>query len=82
MEYDIHVECAVCEGRGEIETQRGGVNANGPWVDITDDKCRECEGGGFIYVGREHYDSVADLRADYPESLAKHVYNLDAGEWI
>jgi len=79
MEYDIHVECSACDGYGEIETQRGGVNANGPWIDITGDKCDKCEGGGLVYAGRERYDSVAELRADYPESLVK---NLDTGEWI
>jgi hypothetical protein len=79
MEYDIHVEEATCDGYGEIETQRDGVNATGPWVDITDDKCHECEGGGLVYAGREHYDSVADLKTDYPESLAK---NLDTGKWV
>ena len=78
MEFDIHIECAECEGLGEIENLRHGVDANGPWVDITDQKCRECEGGGLVYVGREVYDSVADLKADYPESMAQ---NLDTKEW-
>ena len=78
MEFDIHIECAECEGFGEIENLRHGVDANGPWVDITDQKCRECEGGGLGYVGREVYDSVADLKADYPESMAQ---NLDTKEW-
>ncbi len=76
--YDIHVECAACEGFGEIENLRHGVDANGPWVDITDQKCHECEGGGLVYVGRKFYDSLADLKFHYPESI---VRNLATGEW-
>jgi ubiquitin len=79
MEFDIHVECIKCGGYGEMDTQHGSVNANGPWVEIIGDQCDQCEGGGLVYAGREHYDSVADLRADYPESFAK---NLNTGEWV
>ena len=69
MEYDIHVEFSACEGYGEIESQRGGVNANGPWVDFIEHACDECDGWGLTYVGMETHDSLADVKADYPESF-------------
>ena len=78
MEYDIHVECAACEGFGENETQVGGVNANGPWTEYREAKCYECDGSGIVYAGRETYDSLADLKADYPRSF---VQNLATKEW-
>ena len=77
MEYDIHIECAACDC-GMTETQVGGVDANGPWAEYRESKCHECDGSGIVYVGREVYDSLADLKADYPESFAK---NLATGEW-
>ena len=77
-QFDIHIQCVECEGSGEIENLRHGVDANGPWVDITGQKCHECE-NGLRYVGIEHYDSAKDLKADYPESMAK---NLQTGEWL
>ena len=67
-EFDIHIQCTGCDGSGKIENLRHGVDASGPWVDITDQECHECD-DGFRYVGREHYDSVDDLKADYPDSM-------------
>jgi hypothetical protein len=76
-DFDIHIQCAACDGSGNTENLRHGVDANGPWVDITDQECPECE-GGLRYVGREYYDSVTDLRADYPTAFAR---NLETKGW-
>ena len=76
-EFDIYIKCAVCDSSGSIEKQRHGVGVNGPWVDITDQECPECD-EGLRYGGREYYDSVTDLRADYPLAFA---YNLKTKKW-
>ena len=76
-EFDIHLQCVACEGSGKIENLRHGVDANGPWVDITDQECPECD-EGLRYGGREYYDSVTDLRADYPTAFAR---NLETRKW-
>jgi len=76
-EFDIWIKCATCDSSGSIEKQRHGVDASGPWVDITDQKCPECD-EGLRYMGREYYDGVTDLRADYPFAFAM---NLKTKKW-
>ena len=77
MEFDIHIECAKCEGYGVLEQTAHGVNANGPWVDFTEHDCDECDGSGLRHVGIETHDSLADVKDDYPESF---VRNIETGE--
>ena len=52
FEYFEFVQCPECEGWGTIEYEetQGGVNANGPWVDIIgyEKTCHLCEGEGRI----------------------------------
>ena len=69
MEFDIHIDCAKCGGSGVLEQTAHGVNANGPWVDFIEHACDECAGWGLTYVGMEPHDSLADVKADYPESF-------------
>jgi hypothetical protein len=79
MDFDIHIECAECDGFGVLDQTAHGVNANGPWVDITEHDCPECDGSGLRHVGIETHDSLADLKADYPESFVK---NMETQEWL
>jgi len=78
MQFDIHIQCADCDGFGTHDHAAYGVNANGPWVDITEQNCYVCEGQGLLYVGRETYDNLSDLKSDYPESI---VQNIETREW-
>ena len=67
MQFDIHIECPNCDGFGSLEE-----------AVYTDHYCVQCDGAGLIYAGRETHESLADVKADYPESFIK---NIETGEW-
>ena len=75
MEFEIHYQCETCDGYGDIEDVRDGVNAAGPWVEHIKRPCEDCDGGLIMTV--DTYDSVADVKADYPLSFVKHE-----GKWV
>ena len=79
MEFDIHVWCVKCEGRGVLEQTAHGVNANGPWVDFTEHDCDECDGSRIEHVGIETHDSLADAQADYPDGF---VFDLSENDGL
>jgi DnaJ-class molecular chaperone len=63
MEYRIKIECKECDGYGSREHQ------------IAVDKfreldCDECEGTGHITL-YEVYDSIDDVKADYPKATIR-----------
>lgn len=52
VEYFEFLECLECLGDGILhyEDQTGGINTNGPWVDIihTEEDCHYCDAEGHI----------------------------------
>ena len=77
MEFEIHYECRSCDGYGVIEDVSDGVNAAGPWVEHIERPCEDCDGG--LIMVTDTYDSVADVKADYPLSF---VRNRATGERV
>ena len=75
-QFDIHVACKECDGYGLIEKTKHGDAS--PWAEIFEQDCGECDGSGLQCLGIEIYDSVADVKEDYPESFIK---NMETGEW-
>ena len=67
MEYEIKYQCQECEGFGKIEHQRSETL-------FSVSTCPECDGEAFITV-QETYDSIQDLRADYPDAKVKEMNN-------
>lgn len=65
MEYEIKDQCQECEGFGKIEHQRSETR-------FASGVCPECNGEAFITV-RGTYDSIQDLRADYPDAKVEEV---------
>ena len=78
MQFDIHIECPNCDGFGSLEEVHASVDLNGTVPVYTDYYCAQCEGAGLIYAGRETHESLADVKADYPESFVK---NIETGKW-
>ncbi len=67
MEYEIKFQCKECDGFGYIEHQRSETS-------FYDHTCPECEGEQFKTV-YETYDTVGDLRADYPDAIIQEMHN-------
>ena len=67
MEYEIKDQCQECEGFGKIEHQRSETL-------FSVSPCPECDGEAFTTV-HETYDSIQDLRADYPDAMVKEMNN-------
>ena len=79
MMYDIYIECEECEGFGKLENTIGGVDNNGPWQENVEEHCYKCDGEGLVYIGRENFEDVSELKSEYPHSFAK---NMETGEWV
>ena len=77
--YDIHIECEECEGFGKLENNIGGIDNNGPWQENVEEHCYKCDGEGLVYIGRENFEDVSELKSEYPHSFAK---NMETGEWV
>jgi len=65
MEFELKYQCHECEGFGKIEHQRSETL-------FSVSPCPECGGEAFITV-QETYDSIQDLRADYPDAKVEEV---------
>tara|TARA_R110000796_G_scaffold221814_1_gene337996 strand:- start:140 stop:346 length:207 start_codon:yes stop_codon:yes gene_type:complete len=65
MEYEIKDQCQECEGFGKIEHQRSETR-------FASGVCPECDGEAFTTV-HETYDSIQDLRADYPDAAVEEM---------
>ena len=65
MEYELKYQCQECEGFGKIEHQRSETL-------FSVSPCPECDGEAFTTV-HETYDSIQDLRADYPDAMVKEM---------
>jgi DnaJ-class molecular chaperone len=63
-QFQIWLECGACEGYGTTAAPPRG--------------CGECDGKGLTQIKDESFDSVEDLKADYPESTAR---NTSTGRW-
>ena len=77
--YDIHIECEECGGSGKLENTIGGIDNNGPWQENVEEHCYKCDGEGLVYIGRENFEDVSELKSEYPHSFAK---NMETGEWV
>ena len=67
MEYELKYQCHECEGFGKIEHQRSETL-------FSVSPCPECDGEAFTTV-QGTYDSIQDLRADYPDAMVKEMNN-------
>ena len=70
MTYHILFDCETCEGTGESNVRRGGVDCSGPWITDYLTNCTECEGTGetLYSISDEFYNSIDEVTLDYPTS--------------
>tara|TARA_R100000231_G_scaffold54135_1_gene45519 strand:- start:2956 stop:3231 length:276 start_codon:yes stop_codon:yes gene_type:complete len=76
MLYEFTVSCLECEGEGKIYRGEGDE-----WVTYYD--CDHCNGEGVEY-SQAYYDSVSDLKEDFPdaENIEKHTLTEYEKYWL
>ena len=76
MLYEFTVPCLECEGEGKIYRGEGDEC-------VTHYDCYYCNGEGVEY-SQAYYDSVADLKEDFPdaENIEKHTLTEYEKYWL
>lgn len=66
--YEIHLPCLECDGEGVIERRYVVSNTEGKEYGIEEEHCEPCDGTGEKVLG-DFYESMEDLKADYPDTI-------------
>jgi hypothetical protein len=65
--FTVTLPCKWCESNGVVEMITHGTNSNGPWVDITEQQCLECDGVGTRDKVVSNFTSIWDVADEYLE---------------
>tara|TARA_R110001592_G_scaffold248605_1_gene511011 strand:- start:145 stop:483 length:339 start_codon:yes stop_codon:yes gene_type:complete len=65
--YTVTLPCSDCEGTGWEELVKHGTNANGPWADIHERECLECDGVGTYDKVVSNFTNIWDVAEEYLE---------------
>ena len=63
--YTVTLPCSNCDGSGWEEIVNYGTNANGPWADVHERECIECDGVGTYDKVVSNFTSIWDVAEEY-----------------
>jgi len=65
--YTVTLPCSNCNATGWEELVSHGTNASGPWADIHERECLECDGIGTKDKVVSNFTSIWDVAEEYLE---------------